>query len=122
MIPPKSGQVLTNPKPETAPLPKVAPIFPHGTLGKLHGGDVEAVDGEDGFGGAEVAISDVCEDFAFLAGQQRNVIVVEEDEPASVTRRAAETLPKASGTPRLVPRKRHARVRTFLSSRRCPQS
>lgn len=91
-------------------------------LGKLHGGDVETVDGDDGFGGAEVAISDVCEDFAFLAGQQRNVVVVEEDGPASVTRREAETLRKASGTPRLGLRRRRARVQTFLSSRRCLQS
>jgi len=45
MIPPKSGQVLIHPKPETHPPPKVAPILRDGALGKLHVGDVEAVNG-----------------------------------------------------------------------------
>ena len=48
-------------------------------LGKLHGGDVKAVYGEDGVGSAEVALSDMDCDFAFLAGEQGDVVVVEED-------------------------------------------
>lgn len=42
-------------------------------------GDVEAVDGEDGFGRAEVTLSDVDGDFAFLAGQQGDVVINEEN-------------------------------------------
>ena len=49
------------------------------SLGKLHRGDVEAVEGYDGFGGAEVGLSDVDRDFAFFAWEKGDVVVVKED-------------------------------------------
>jgi hypothetical protein len=55
------------------------PIFREAALGKLHGCDVETVDGEDRFGCAEVALPDMNCDFAFLAGEKRNIVVIPKD-------------------------------------------
>ena len=45
----------------------------------LDGGEIEAVNGKDGLGFAEVVFADVDGDFAFFAGEKGDVIVVPED-------------------------------------------